>query len=114
LWLKREAQRLLEAETRTLAARLGREVVRVTVRDPRSRWGSCSSAGAISYSWRLILAPEFVRRAVVAHEVAHLAEPNHGPGFWKLAEALLGDPQDDARAWLRAHGRGLHAWGREG
>lgn len=114
LWLRHEAQHLLEAETRALAATIGRTVTRVAVRDPRSRWGSCSSAGAISYSFRLILAPAFVRRAVVAHEVAHLAEPHHGPAFWRLAERLLGGSHAPARRWLRAHGAALHAWGREG
>lgn len=114
IWLKGEAQRVLEAETRALATRIGRRVARISVRDPRSRWGSASSAGHISYSWRLILAPAFVRRAVVAHEVAHLAEPHHGPAFWRLAEDLLGGSHAPARAWLRAQGASLHAWGREG
>ena len=113
-WLRAEAGRRLEAETRALAATIGRPVARVSVRDPTSRWGSCSAAGAIAYSWRLLLAPEFVRRAVVAHEVAHLAEPNHGPRFWALAEALLGASHAPARRWLAAHGPALHAWGRSG
>jgi len=114
LWLRREAQALLEAETRALAATLGRPVARVAVSDPRSRWGSCSTSGTISFSWRLILAPPFVRRAVVAHEVAHLAEPHHGPAFWRLAQALLGAPHTPARQWLRAHGPALHRWGQTG
>ncbi len=111
-WLRHEAQRLLEAETRALAARLGRPVAAVAVRDPRTRWGSCSAAGRIAYSWRLILAPGFVRRTVVAHEVAHLAEPHHGPAFWRLAEDLLGESHAPARQWLRGHGPALHALGR--
>jgi predicted metal-dependent hydrolase len=114
LWLRREAGRLLDAESRALADRLGRPLASVSVRDPRSRWGSCSSAGSITYSWRLILAPEFVRRAVVAHEVAHLAEPHHGPSFWRLAEELLGASHTPARQWLRANAASLHAWGRAG
>jgi hypothetical protein len=113
-WLKTEAQRFFEAETRRLAAHLGRPVQSVTVGDMRSRWGSCGQrpAGAqIAYSWRLILAPGFVQRAVVAHEVAHLVEPNHSRRFWDLATALLGEPHTNARDWLRRNGPMLHAIG---
>ena len=113
-WLKAEAQRQFEAETRRLAATLAKPVQTVTVGDPRSRWGSCGQgpAGArISYSWRLILAPGFVQRAVVAHEVAHLVEPNHSRRFWDLAASLLGESHAPARDWLRQHGPMLHGFG---
>ena len=83
---------------------------RVTVRDTRSRWGSCSASGQLSFSWRLILAPEWILDYVVAHEVAHLAEMNHGPAFWRLVETLIGDPKP-ARSWLKRHGPGLHRYG---
>ena len=76
-----------------------------------SRWGSCSAAGAIRYSWRLILAPEFVRRATVAHEVAHLVHLNHGPDFHALVERLLGADPRPARAWLKREGAALHRIG---
>lgn len=113
-WLKAEAQRQFEAETRRLAATLAKPVQTVTVGDPRSRWGSCGQgpAGArISYSWRLILAPTFVQRAVIAHEVAHLAEPNHSRRFWDLATHLLDGPHRPAREWLRHNGPMLHGIG---
>jgi hypothetical protein len=81
---------------------------RVGVGDPVSRWGSCSASGAIRYSWRLILAPDWVRRATVAHEVAHRVHMNHGPDFHALVERLLGGDRSRARLWLRRHGSGLH------
>lgn len=112
-WLKGEALALLTEETRFYASKAGVAVAKVGVGDPRSRWGSCSSSGTIRYSWRLILAPDFVRRATVAHEVAHLVHLDHGPAFHALVEMLFeGDPKE-ARAWLRRHGATLHAVGRE-
>lgn len=110
-WLAAESQRVLEAETRALALRIGRDIREVRVGDYRSRWGSCAPDGRIAYSWRLILAPAHVRHSVVAHEVAHLVEPNHGPRFWKTATALLGQPHDEARGWLRANGPLLLSYG---
>ena len=111
-WLRGEALALLTEETRFYAAKAGVAVARLGVGDPRSRWGSCSSSGTIRYSWRLILAPDFVRRATVAHEVAHLVHLNHGPAFHDLVARLFeGDPKE-ARAWLRRHGASLHAVGR--
>lgn len=110
-WLKQEALTLLEAETRELATMAGRPVAAVRVGDFSSRWGSCSADGRIAYSWRLLLAPEFVRRSVVAHEVAHLVEMNHGPRFWALATELLGTCHDAARQWLRAHAPELMRYG---
>ncbi|HEX8642227.1 MAG TPA: SprT family zinc-dependent metalloprotease [Allosphingosinicella sp.] len=113
-WLKARARTLLEAETRALAATIGVEVKRVAVGDPVSRWGSCSGDGAIRYSWRLIMAPDFVRKATIAHEVAHLVHMNHGPEFHALVEDLLGQDPKPARLWLRREGAGLHRIGRSG
>lgn len=107
-WMRGEALALLSGETRDFAAKQGLRVERVSVGDPRSRWGSCSSGGAIRYSWRLIMAPGFVRRATVAHEVAHLVHMNHGPQFHELVAQLLEDDPAPARAWLRANGAALH------
>lgn len=107
-WLKRLALETLSAETDEFAAIIQAEVTRVGVGDPRSRWGSCSSRGAIRYSWRLILAPDFVRRATVAHEVAHLVHMDHGPRFHALVERLLGADPRPARLWLRTEGATLH------
>jgi len=100
----------LGARARTLAAGIGKSVARVGVRDPKSRWGSCSSKGTLSFSWRLVLAPEAVIDYVVAHEVAHLVEMNHGPRFWRLVATLVPDAQA-ARAWLRRHRTDLLAYG---
>jgi predicted metal-dependent hydrolase len=104
------AQGEVARRARALAARIGRKVTRVAVRDPVSRWGSCSVKGSLSFSWRLILAPEAVLDYVVAHEVAHLAEMNHGPRFWRLVESLAPD-RSAPRAWLRRHRSRLLAYG---
>lgn len=110
-WLRAEALVLLGRETAEFAARAGVTVARIGIGDPVSRWGSCSSTGAIRYSWRLILAPDFVRRATVAHEVAHRVHLNHGPEFhFFLAELLGADPRP-ARAWLKREGAALHRIG---
>ena len=109
-WLKREARRELAARAQTMAASIEEKAGRISVRDTRSRWGSCSAKGNLSFSWRLILAPEFVLNYVVAHEVAHLIERNHGPKFWKLV-ARLDDQADAARKWLRRNGEALHRMG---
>lgn len=112
-WLKREALRLLSAETAEFAALAGVTVTAVAIGDARGRWGSCASHGAIRYSWRLILAPDLVRRATVAHEVAHRVHMNHGPDFHALAARLSGGTDRKAGRWLRAHGAALHWVGRE-
>jgi predicted metal-dependent hydrolase len=94
-----------------LAERLGKEPSGLVLRDTRSRWGSCNSAGQIMLSWRLIGAPPRVFEYVVAHELAHLRELNHSPRFWAHVEALMPDWKP-ARAWLKTHGARLHALGR--
>ena len=95
---------------RPLAARIGRKLARVGVRDTKSRWGSCSGQGNLSFSWRLIFAPEPVLDYVIAHEVAHLAEMNHGPRFWRLVDSLSPDSAA-ARAWLKRHRSRLFSYG---
>ncbi len=109
-YLKASARRELASRARDKAAMIHRRVAGITVRDTRSRWGSCSATGRLNFSWRLILAPESVLDYVVAHEVAHLHEMNHGPRFWSIVERLHPD-MDGARRWLRAHGAGLHRYG---
>jgi hypothetical protein len=84
-------------------------VARITLRDTRSRWGSCTADGALMYSWRLILAPPSVLDYVAAHEAAHLVEMNHSARFWALVERLCPDWQAE-RAWLRREGAALQAW----
>lgn len=110
-WLKREALETLTRETLELAAREAIEIRRVAVGDPRGRWGSCSSSGDIRYSWRLILAPPEVRRATVAHEVAHRLHMDHSPAFHAAAARLFGRDPSPERRWLRTHGASLHRWG---
>jgi predicted metal-dependent hydrolase len=110
-WLRRHALDRLAAETAEFAARAGVKVTRVGVGDPLSRWGSCSATGGIRYSWRLILAPDWVRRATVAHEVAHRVHMNHGADFHRLVEQLLGSDPKPARLWLRRNGPSLHRIG---
>jgi predicted metal-dependent hydrolase len=110
-WLKAEAFEVLTRETREFAEKAGARLTGVGVGDPVSRWGSCSSRGAIRYNWRLILAPEFVRRATVAHEVAHLLHLNHGPAFHALVAEILGADPGPARAWLKREGAALHRIG---
>lgn len=110
-WLKAEALAVLSRETREFAATLEVRLDRVGIGDPVSRWGSCSAGGAIRYSWRLILAPDFVRRATVAHEVAHLVHLNHGPDFHALVAEILGADPRPARAWLKREGAALHRIG---
>jgi hypothetical protein len=109
-FLKREAKRDLEAASRRAAERLGVAIRRVSVRDQASRWGSCSSTGVLSYSWRLIMAPPFVLEYLAVHEVAHLVEMNHSPRFWRLVRDVYPDAAR-AKAWLDANGRDLHRYG---
>ncbi len=111
-WLKAEALRQLREDSAYFAARAGVTLAGVAVGDPRTRWGSCSSAGAIRYSWRLILAPGFARRATVAHEVAHRLHMDHSPAFHAAVAHILGDDPAPAMAWLRRHGASLYWIGR--
>lgn len=111
-WLRAEAARTLDAETRAVALRAGVTVGRVRIGDPRSRWGSCSSSGDIAYSWRLILMPPAVREATVVHEVAHRLHMHHGPEFHDAVERLLSRSPKAERAWLKAHGAAMHRVGR--
>lgn len=108
-WLKAQAKRELTQASHTYAAAMGVKFRKLTLRDQSTRWGSCSSGGDLSYSWRLILAPAHVLDYVAAHEVAHLKEMNHGPGFWRLVLAHCSTAKE-SRIWLRAHGRKLHRY----
>lgn len=111
-WLKRTALTLLDQETAYYAAKAGVSVAKVAIGDAKGRWGSCASNGVIRYSWRLILAPGHVRRATVAHEVAHRVHMNHAPAFHALVADLYGADPTPARVWLRTHGAALHWVGR--
>ncbi len=110
-WLKKQARAQITRRIAVLAEQLGTSPSRITVRDAASRWGSCSTRGAISVSWRLILAPGFVLNYVCAHEVAHLREMNHGRRFWRLVDELVGKEEAEAaQAWLRDNGAELHRY----
>jgi hypothetical protein len=116
LMLKKRAMAVLSERTEVYAAMLGVAAPKVTVADAKGRWGSCrpgvrGQPASIRYSWRLALAPFEVADYVAAHECAHLLELNHGPRFWGHVKALVGDPKAH-RAWLRAEGARLHAFGR--
>lgn len=108
--LHQVATQFLTMRTTLYATRLGKSVNRITLRDTRSRWGSCSPNGNISYSWRLVFAPEQVADYLCAHEVAHLAEMNHSPQFWKIVEDFCPDYKN-LRRWLRQNGKSLFQYG---
>ena len=95
---------------RQIAERLGVTIRRVSVRDQATRWGSCSTTGVLSFSWRLVLAPRYVLDYLAAHEVAHLVEMNHSRRFWKLVSRICPDMQR-AKVWLDVHGTDLHRYG---
>ncbi|MFZ5790237.1 MAG: M48 family metallopeptidase [Pseudomonadota bacterium] len=110
-WLKLEARREIAELAHEKAARIGKRVRRVRLRDPKTRWASCSASAELAFSWRLVLAPKWVLDYVVAHEVAHLREMNHEPRFWRLVDELTPYARK-ARAWLAEHGPDLHRYGR--
>lgn len=109
-FLRREAKSDLEMASLRAAERLGVEIRRVSVRDQSSRWGSCSTTGVLSFSWRLILAPPFVLDYLAAHEVAHLVEMNHSTRFWRLVNRICPNVRR-AKTWLDVHGTDLHRYG---
>lgn len=109
-WLTREAYRDLDQRVAFHARRLGVAAKRIAVRDQVSRWGSCSTTGVLSFSWRLIMAPPEILDYVAAHEVAHLKEMNHGPRFWALVRKTM-PGLDEAKRWLQIYGMDLHRYG---
>ncbi len=110
-WLKKQARTYITRRVTALTAELGVTATRITVRDAASRWGSCSTSGTISLSWRLIMAPNSVLNYVCAHEVAHLKQMNHGQRFWRLVERLTGQGEAAAaQEWLRVNGAELHRY----
>jgi predicted metal-dependent hydrolase len=106
-FLKATARDRIAAACDRHAAALGRPYRKLTLRDTRSRWGSCTGDGDLMFSWRLVLAPPPVLDYVAAHEVGHLAEMNHSPAFWAVVERLCPD-HEGSRDWLRREGAGLH------
>lgn len=108
-YLKTRARDRLAAASDHYAARIGRRYRTLTLRDTRSRWGSCTSEAGLMYSWRLIMAPPRVLDYVAAHEVAHLAEMNHSARFWAIVAELMPDYQSHRR-WLKSEGHALHSY----
>jgi predicted metal-dependent hydrolase len=110
-WLTAQVRQRLEPMVHAKAALVERRVGRITLRDNRSRWGSCGPDASLAFSWRLVFAPPEVMDYLVAHEVAHLVHLNHGPRFWALAERLCEGSLDAAHAWLRRNGEILLQYG---
>ncbi|MEM1087454.1 MAG: SprT family zinc-dependent metalloprotease [Pseudomonadota bacterium] len=116
--IERRVLRFLKAEAKTDLTRaverycdaLGVAARRVTIKDTKSRWGSCTSDGRLAFSWRVIMAPPDVLEYLAAHECAHLLEMNHSPKFWAHVERCRPTWKRE-RNWLRRHGRELHAVG---
>ena len=109
-WFKAEAKRVLSSRVAEKADLLGRHAGRVTVRDTKSRWGSCTYNGDFNFSWRLVMAPDCVLDYVAAHEAAHLVHRDHSARFWGAVKPLT-DDMDGARAWLKKFGAQLHRYG---
>jgi len=108
-YLKTRARERLSMASQHYAREIGHEFSRITLRDTRSRWGSCTSDGNLMYSWRLIMAPRTVQEYVAAHEVCHLVEMNHSPAYWRLVGSIFPDYQNQRR-WLKSNGAMLHRY----
>ena len=111
-WYKREAGCEITMLAKKKSALLDKTYSRLTIRDTKSRWGSCSASGALNFSWRLIMAPEYVLDYMVSHEVTHLAEMNHSKKFWQIVRTLS-STVDEGKSWLRQNGHNLHRYGEE-
>jgi len=109
-WLKSEARKAIDRRVSFHAGNLALSPKRISIRDQSSRWGSCSTTGVLSFSWRLILAPTHVLDYVAAHEVAHLKEMNHGRNFWRLVRKTYPD-MEESQHWLSQFGAELHRYG---
>lgn len=109
-WMKREARKDIADAVARYCVELGVKRRSISIRDPRSRWGSCSSDGAMSFSWRLVMAPPWILDYVAAHECVHLIHMHHGPAFWRQVKAL-GVNARAAEDWFDIHGAGLFAYG---
>lgn len=107
-FLKKQAKIDIEPIALSLAKKTGKKIKSIKFKDTKSRWGSCSSDGNLSFSWRIMMAPRLVIFYLVAHEVAHLTEMNHGPKFWRLCEELCPE-MNKAKAWLKRNGPALQS-----
>ena len=107
-FMKRAAYPVIQKHALALAAQINEKISKITLKDVSTRWGSCSADKKLVFCWRLALAPDFVLDYIIAHEVAHLREMNHGPAFWRLTTTLT-PHKADANIWLRKHGAWLQA-----
>jgi predicted metal-dependent hydrolase len=105
-WYRRQARAEISERLDWATLRAGSRYTKLQIRDPQSRWASCSSTGAMSFSWRLLMAPEAVLEYVVEHEVAHLDVMDHSKRFWRLVEKRCPDYREHER-WLRNYGPAL-------
>jgi predicted metal-dependent hydrolase len=105
-WFRQVARPLFEERVSTLNARTRYQWQRIRIGEQKTKWGSCSSRGTLSFNWRLLMAPPEVLDYVVIHELAHLKQPNHSPAFWALVEQQCPDHKDHRR-WLNKHGVSL-------
>ena len=105
-WLKKYTKEIIAPRAHNMASQLECKINRISIRDTKSRWGSCSSQGNLSFCWRLIMTPEWVLNYVIAHEVSHLKHMDHGPEFWQIV-GTFGVKPKQARIWLNQHGRVL-------
>jgi len=108
-WYREQARLEIEDATVAEADRLGLRYARIAIRDQKTRWGSCSTNGTLSFSWRLVVAPRRILDYVVCHELLHLKELNHSSRFWTLVDEARPTWRDEV-AWLRDHGRELHSY----
>ncbi len=111
-WLRKTARQEITPRAERYASEIGRPMKGVTVRDQKTRWGSCSATGQLNFSWRLRLMPEYVMDYIVAHEVAHLRHMNHSREFWALVDQLNSDVIA-AKKWLKENGSQMHRYGTE-
>ncbi len=105
-FLKKQARLTIEPTAKEMSLLIGKRFGRIQIRDTSSRWGSCSSSGTLSFSWRLVLTPPEILRYVVAHEIAHLKEMNHSPAFWAVVDQMV-DNAKSSRKWLKTEGQQL-------
>jgi predicted metal-dependent hydrolase len=107
-WLRRQAHRIIEQHIVEVCKRLNRTPNRVYVMDQRTKWGNCSAQGNLSFNWRLVMAPEFVLRYIVTHEMVHLAVPDHSRKFWLTVQSFCPETER-ARQWLVANAQRIHS-----
>lgn len=108
-FIKKKAETEFYKRSNKYAKKLGQSINGITIKDTKSRWGSCSSLQNINYSWRIALAPEFVINYLMAHEVAHLQYPNHSSAFWQCVERLYPE-YSQGEQWLKEHGKDLYLY----